>query len=67
MAPGNRLSVLCSLSQCHCLRFINFACTRFIYFLSYRISKDKTNQASRFFAEAAAEGKGRVHVAHCRC
>lgn len=61
MASGSSLNVLCSLSQCHCLGFMNFTCIRFIYFLSYRIPKGKTKQGSRFFEEATAAGKGRVH------
>lgn len=60
MTPGSSLTMLCSLSQCHCLRFINFSCTRFIYFLRYRILKDKTNKGSRFFVEVGAVEKGRV-------
>ena len=61
LASGSGLNVLCSLSRCHCLGFMNFACTTFIYFLSYRIPKGKTKQGSRFFEEAVAVGKGRVH------
>lgn len=61
LVSGSGLNVLCSLSRCHCLGFMNFACTMFIYFLSYRIPKGKTKQGSRFFEEAVAVGKGRVH------
>lgn len=56
-------SVCSALSRCHSLGFMNFSCTRFIYFLSYRIPKGKTKQSSRFFEKVVGVRKGRAHDA----
>lgn len=56
-------SVCSALSRCHSLGFMNFSCTRFIYFLSYRIPKGKTKQSSRFFEKVVGARKGRAHDA----
>lgn len=40
---------------------MNFSCTGFIYFLSYRIPKGKTKQSSRFFEKVVGARKGRAH------
>lgn len=54
-------SVCSALSRCHSLGFMNFSCTRFIYFLSYRIPKGKTKPSSRFFEKVVGARKKRVH------
>lgn len=58
MAPGSRLHMLCSLSQCHCLGFMNFACPKFIYLLSSRIPKES---GFKVLCKSSSGGKGRIH------